>query len=143
MDRIENGRIMRDAQIQTDKQQGDLIRLLIIRLGKHKVRQTDREQGDPISLIGLNIMGYTDRWIDIDGYTDRQQGDLISLNSFFQIKGNMLIKGAMETRTMSTIIGRIQKECPGIRPPIQLRRGHMGFIPDLRVSMNIIWNGGI
>jgi hypothetical protein len=35
---------------QTHKEEGDLIRFLIEIMGEHKVRQADRQQGDHISL---------------------------------------------------------------------------------------------
>jgi hypothetical protein len=37
-----------------------------------------------------NKGGYTDRWTDIEGYTDRQRGDVISLFLFFQNKESRL-----------------------------------------------------
>jgi hypothetical protein len=40
-----------------------------------------------------NYGGYKDRWIDTDGYTDRQQGDIISLvHFFFQNKESRLTR---------------------------------------------------
>jgi hypothetical protein len=44
--------------------------------------QTDRDECDFINL--RNYGGYTDRWTDTDGHTDRQEGDHISPVLFFQ-----------------------------------------------------------
>jgi hypothetical protein len=47
-----------------------------------KLGRTYRQQGNCISLKLRR--GYTDRWAGTDGYTDRQQDDLISLLTFFE-----------------------------------------------------------
>jgi hypothetical protein len=67
---------------------------------------TNRQQGD---LTSIKIRGgYTDRWTDRGEYTDRQQGDLISLVYFFQNKERML-KWILENR-----MGRYELDSSGL-----------------------------
>jgi hypothetical protein len=60
-------------------QQDDLISPLI------KSLDTCRQQGDLLIFL-TETGGYTGRWTDMDGYTDRNQGAVISLFSFFKIR---------------------------------------------------------
>jgi hypothetical protein len=60
--------------------------------------QTRRQQGDLISLLTKIRGRYTERWAGIDGYTDRQQGDIIRLLLFFRSKESRLKR---RTRLMS------------------------------------------